>query len=183
MRKTNTSRLLADSLLEIAKTKDVDKITIKEIVENCGLSSQTFYNHFADKYALILWIHQSFGDDLIDKLERGEITLRELSILNLKFYSRHAAFMLNALHNTHGADSYRAKSSENAINVIEDFVIRRFGIKELSSIEKQHLRMYVYGITAICEYWAENGTITSPEEMSDIIMTAIPDTLKKYLMP
>ena len=181
MKRNNTDLILADSLLEIAKTKDVDKITIKEIVDNCGLSSQTFYNHFADKYALILWIHQSFGDELIKKLENGEITTREMSIQNLDFYSRHASFMLNALENTHGVDSYRVMSSENAINVIEGYIKRHFNVKELSKTEKYHLRMFVYSVTQICEYWAANGTTIPTDEMSDIILQATPDSLKKYL--
>ena len=181
MKKLTTSQLLANSLLEIAASKDVDKITIKEIVENCGLSSQTFYNHFADKYALIIWIHQSFGNELVSQLENGEISLRELSIKNLEFFAAHASFMLNALHNTHGADSYRVKSSENAINVIEAYIKRHFNIKDLSKTEKQHLRLYVYGVSSVCEYWAENSLIASPEEMSDIILSAVPVSLKKYL--
>ena len=181
MKKLTTSQLLANSLLELSANKDVDKITIKEIVENCGLSSQTFYNHFADKYALMLWIHKSVGDELIEKLENGEITPRELSIHNLEFYSNHTSFILNALHNTHGADSYRIKSAEDAIDVIEEFIKRKFGKSKLSMTEKQHLRLYVYGVSAICENWAETGAAISLEDMSDIIMDAMPDSLKKYI--
>lgn len=181
MKKNTTRQLLADALLKIAKHKDVDKITIKEIVELCGLSSQTFYNHFSDKYELILWIHKSIGDELIDELEKGEITMRELSIRNLEFYASHASFMLNALSNTHGGDSYRMRSSENAINVLEAYIKRKFSLKELPSKERMQLRMYVYGTTEICAHWASNGISTPVETMSDVIMSALPESLKKYL--
>ena len=33
--------------------KSIDKITVKDITENCGYSSATFYRHFKDKYDLI----------------------------------------------------------------------------------------------------------------------------------
>ena len=181
MKKIATRQLLADSLLDIAKTKNVNKITIREIVSHCGLSSQTFYNHFTDKYELILWIHKSFGDELMEQLENGKITLRELSIKNLEFYSEHSAFMLNALSNTHGGDSYRVMSSENAITVIEKYIKRKFSLKELSQKEKFHIRIYVYGITELCAHWAATGSSIPIEEMSDIIMEAAPDTIKNYL--
>ena len=40
----STKELLAESLKELAKFKAVDKITIKELTKNCGLTSPTFYN-------------------------------------------------------------------------------------------------------------------------------------------
>jgi AcrR family transcriptional regulator len=50
-RKT-TKEILAESFLELAETKRIDKITITEITDNCGMSQPTFYNHFKDKYDL-----------------------------------------------------------------------------------------------------------------------------------
>ena len=41
-----TKELLAESLKDLAQKKPVDKITIKELTKNCGLTSPTFYNHF-----------------------------------------------------------------------------------------------------------------------------------------
>ena len=52
MNRKTTEELLADSFLELAQTKRIDKITITEITNNCGMSQPTFYNHFKDKYDL-----------------------------------------------------------------------------------------------------------------------------------
>lgn len=49
--------MLAESLKELAKFKPVDKITVKELTKNCGLTMPTFYNHFRDKYELMAWIY------------------------------------------------------------------------------------------------------------------------------
>lgn len=48
--------LLAESLKEIAKTKPIEKITIKEITDKAGVIRPTFYNHFQDKYELVEYI-------------------------------------------------------------------------------------------------------------------------------
>ena len=48
--KKTTKEILAESLQELSLNKSVDKITIKEIAQNCGMTATTFYNHFADKY-------------------------------------------------------------------------------------------------------------------------------------
>ncbi len=33
----------------------VEEITVRQITENCGVTSQTFYRNFLDKYDLINW--------------------------------------------------------------------------------------------------------------------------------
>ena len=51
----STKELLAKSLKELAQTKPIDKITIKDITDNCGLSKRTFYHNFQDKAELVLF--------------------------------------------------------------------------------------------------------------------------------
>jgi probable dihydroxyacetone kinase regulator len=48
--------VLAESLKELATTKPIEKITIKEITDKAGVIRPTFYNHFQDKYELLEWI-------------------------------------------------------------------------------------------------------------------------------
>ena len=46
---------LADAMKQCMKKSPVDKITVKEIVEECHTTRQTFYRNFQDKYDLINW--------------------------------------------------------------------------------------------------------------------------------
>ncbi|MBR5636766.1 MAG: TetR/AcrR family transcriptional regulator C-terminal domain-containing protein [Pseudobutyrivibrio sp.] len=48
--------VLAESLKELAATKPIEKITIREITDKAGVIRPTFYNHFQDKYELLEWI-------------------------------------------------------------------------------------------------------------------------------
>lgn len=55
MRRRTSKEILAESFRELADTRPIDKITIKDIVDNCGYSPATFYRQFKDKYDLIAW--------------------------------------------------------------------------------------------------------------------------------
>jgi len=55
MKRKTAKEILTESFQELAAEKGIDKITIQEIVDNCGYSSATFYRHFKDKYDLIAW--------------------------------------------------------------------------------------------------------------------------------
>lgn len=49
----DTRKLIQKSFMKIARTKPVDKITVREIVEDCGINRNSFYYHFEDLPALI----------------------------------------------------------------------------------------------------------------------------------
>ncbi len=50
-----TKRALVSSLKNLLLKKPLNKITINDITEDCGLNRMTFYYHFQDIYELIEW--------------------------------------------------------------------------------------------------------------------------------
>lgn len=50
-----TKRALEASLKNMLLQKPLDKITINDIAEDCGINRMTFYYHFKDIYDLIEW--------------------------------------------------------------------------------------------------------------------------------
>ena len=48
-------RTIAEMLIKLLEHKPVDKITVKELVDACGISRQTFYYHFQDIMEVIEW--------------------------------------------------------------------------------------------------------------------------------
>jgi len=51
----STEEVLAEALKLVLLKKPIDKITVKDIVTECDLTRQTFYNHFSDIYELVEW--------------------------------------------------------------------------------------------------------------------------------
>ena len=50
-----TKYRLARAMKECMGSTSVENITVKQITEQCGLTRQTFYRNFLDKYDLINW--------------------------------------------------------------------------------------------------------------------------------
>lgn len=55
---TITKEALAIALKDMMDKKPFNKIRISDIVALCKLERQTFYYHFEDKYALVIWMYQ-----------------------------------------------------------------------------------------------------------------------------
>ena len=50
-----TKQALEESLKHMLLKKPLDKITIRDITEDCGVSRMAFYYHFKDIYDLVEW--------------------------------------------------------------------------------------------------------------------------------
>lgn len=51
----NTKVMLSQSLKKLMLTNNLDKITVTQVTQLCGINRQTFYYHFKDLYDLVYW--------------------------------------------------------------------------------------------------------------------------------
>ena len=58
---------IADTLNEILKHKELDKITVKELVDACNISRQSFYYHFQDIMEVVEWYQDQALKQSIEK--------------------------------------------------------------------------------------------------------------------
>ena len=56
----NIHKLLAEALLKLCKEKKLKTVTIKDLLNETGVSRQTFYNRFRDKEDLIEWTYNNY---------------------------------------------------------------------------------------------------------------------------
>ena len=69
MKRKTAKEILTSSFQELAAVKSIDKITVQEIVDNCGYSPATFYRNFKDKYDLIAWEHTGAVAEIVDRTD------------------------------------------------------------------------------------------------------------------
>ncbi len=92
-----TKELLAESLKELSARKSIDKITVKEIVQNCGFTAKTFYNHFQDKYDLIAWIYSTAALKIMSKIDGENYTWRDSLSDGFKYFLDNKDFLKNLI--------------------------------------------------------------------------------------
>lgn len=71
MQSQATKQALVDSLKQLLTKKSFSKITVTEIVENCGYNRKTFYYHFENIYSLLRWMLEQ---DLLSVVDSNELT-------------------------------------------------------------------------------------------------------------
>lgn len=93
----STKKALAQSLRNLLTKRTLDKITVKDIVEDCGVNRQTFYYHFHDVYDLLEWIFEDMIETMIaDRGDEDNWTIGMDSIVAKMLEERR--LVLNAYH-------------------------------------------------------------------------------------
>lgn len=92
-----TERALAASLKKLLEKKTLDKITVKDITDDCGVNRQTFYYHFHDVYDLVEWIFLEEARKFRSKYE-GERYLKVVVSKLTEQLLENKAFIINAFY-------------------------------------------------------------------------------------
>ena len=156
-----TKKALAQSLKELGSTKILDKITVADITEHCGVNRQTFYYHFEDKYELLNWIYTQelfipLTADL--DLENWPEKLVEL----FRYMKKNKNFFKNTI-----------RSSNNFFAEYMEKVLVELFIKGIQDLDPYHplteqeqnisAKFFAYGLTGVMVDWTMQG-MKEPEE-------------------
>ena len=127
MKRKTTKEILVESFQELSKKKDISKITIQEIVDNCQLSPATFYRNFTDKYDLISWEYARNFDARFDNIDDEGYSHSD-HVLEMILYSwENRKYLLNLLSNTKGNQLYIKHVIDHSYAKNEEYVIRNLG--------------------------------------------------------
>ena len=85
MKRKTAKEILAESFRELAEKKPVDKITVPDIVGNCGYSKTTFYRLFKDKYDLMAWDYAQRLQAIVGQTEKADYEGSKYSGMSLCF--------------------------------------------------------------------------------------------------
>ncbi|MBQ2998676.1 MAG: TetR/AcrR family transcriptional regulator C-terminal domain-containing protein [Oscillospiraceae bacterium] len=178
MLKLDTKQVFADALVELCRTKPLDKITVQNITDFCGAGRQTFYNHFKDKEDLIGYVFISDEKKCIAKLEKGD-TVKEQLVLIFNTFMEKKQFYVSA-YITHGQNSLGDVIFEHYVDYYTKKICEKTG-EEVDEKLKSAVRFHCYGSIGYVRHWMKEGMKLSSEEMAEIIIDNIPERLKKYL--
>ncbi len=173
-----TKERIVNAFMEVAEKKPADSITVREVCRKAGVSTVTFYNHFADKFEMLTWMSVNTIKREFARLG-PQLTWRDFLVEAIARNREEGGVLQNLIRNTGGyqgfaSTSYRA-NLEGLIGRIE---------KSDGSVSPR-LRIaaetYLHGVYDVFEEWALSGMIGNAEELADGLCDAVPEVLKPYL--
>ena len=182
MKRKTAKEILTASFQELAATKSIDKITIQEIVDNCGYSPATFYRNFRDKYDLIAWEHTRAVAEIVDRVCEDDYLWKQTLYDGARLYYENKDYLANLLKHTSGHDSFMRYMAEINCAALEKYILSVNGDQKLTHEEMMYVKIYCYGIVCLACEWIMGQTDTTIEEIAKVYEQSIPEPLKKYLL-
>ncbi|OON85167.1 hypothetical protein BXO88_13480, partial [Oribacterium sp. C9] len=179
---TNNQEILTASFQELAAVKSIDKITIQDIVDNCGYSPATFYRHFKDKYDLIAWEHTRAVAAIMDQTSSNDYKWKQTLYDAACLYKNNKEYLVNLLQNTSGHDSFLRYMTEINYAALEKYILSVNGNKKLTHEEMMYAKIYCHGFVGLACEWILGQINTTLEEIAEVYEYSIPEPLKKYLL-
>ena len=177
---SSTKEALAAALKQMMTVKPMDKITIKDLVEICGVNRQTFYYHFDDVYDLLEWV---FEEDANRVLPREVVYehWREDVFIFMQYLQDKSSFTLNV---------YNSNSRIYMLRYLEEKMaacIRSFAVivSEGMNIDRQDFEFVVtfYAKCAIgfISQWMDLGMKMPKEVTTERILRVMDESVENLL--
>ena len=177
---SSTKEALAAALKQLMAFKPIGKITVKDLVEICGVNRQTFYYHFDDVYDLLEWI---FEEDANRVLPHKVVVehWREDVMIFMDYLRENSAFTLNV---------YNSNSRLYMLRYLEEKMeacIRSFAVivSQNRNIDRQDFEFVVkfYAKCAIgfISQWLDMGMQLPAEITTERILTMMENSVENLL--
>lgn len=162
-----TRQALAAALKELMAQKPVDKITIQDLTERCGIRRQNFYYHFADIYDLMRWMFQEEAVSLL-KQHEGTLLWQEGLLQLFRYLEENRAVCTCALRSV-GREHLR-RFFQSDIYAIIHRTVEQIG----TEIGAEHVpqsdidlvtHFYVVALSGMVESWLLGELARTPEEL------------------
>ena len=149
-----TKKAIVEAFLELLNEKPLDKITVKEIVDSCGINRNTFYYHFEDIHALLTFVL----DGEVERVIEGFIEAARFALCN-----KRAVY--------HIYNSVSREDLERYLNSIAEDVVRRmveglYSEGEVSELDRELIiHFYKCGLSGMVMAWVGEGMKADPEQL------------------
>lgn len=162
-RSSFTKKCLADALIKLVKEgKDLEAISIQDIVEEAGFSRMAYYRNFKEKGDILRYYFNNITENFLKKT-------------NTDFYQMPFDDYLVSLF------TYLFNNRELALILIKtkmfDYVKEQFDLKLIreaqSNEEKQRYIFFAGGLFNIYYHWLINNSKETPEQMAAIVTAYI----------
>lgn len=166
---------LAEAMKRCMARRGLEDITIKEITAEAGVSRQTFYRHFLDKYDLVNWYFDRLLGDSFREMGFGR-TIYEGLVRKFRFIQAEKVFFCNAFRSKQ-QNNLKDHDFRQIFAFYRDLYRKKTG-EALQGESLALLEMYCQSSIYMTVKWVEcDKEHITPEQLADLMLKAMPPTL------
>ena len=165
---------LARAMKECMKSASVENITVRQITEQCGLTRQTFYRNFLDKYDLINWYFDKLLVKSFEHMGQGK-TVYDALVKKFTYIQEEQTFFAAAFRYD-SQNSLREHDFELILDFYENLIREKTGRKPEENVYYL-LEMYCQSSIYMTVQWVLGELKCTPEGLAKILVEGMPGKL------
>lgn len=175
-----TQKAIIDSFMELLQKKSLDKITVKDIIEETEVNRNTFYYHFQDIYDLL---ESAFEEEAVKFRSEADPknNFYEEYIRTVNFLLDHSDAIIH-IYNSKSRDVIKTYLESAASFFIGRFVEEAAEGSKLSENGKNYIiYFYTDAIIGITLRWIEGSMMDSKEVLIKTVSDSFNATVKQMV--
>ena len=154
---------IMESLLKLLEERPLSKITVKDIVDDCGINRNTFYYHFEDISSLIEASIISEVDRIMTQY-RDITSMEECIEMALRLVSDHRNAIYH-IYNSSNRDFLERRLMEICKHAAAQFVTKTAGNQDIRPEDRDIIiQSYACELFGLVIDWLNNGMKDNVEE-------------------
>jgi len=179
----NTKKTLAASLKKLMLKKPLGKISISELIADCGVNRKTFYYHFQDIYDLLKWILEQEAIEVVKGFDL--LVNPEEALLFAIGYVDENKHIINCAYDAMGREEMKRFFFMDFYGVVQSIVQNI--LKEQTLCVSEHFVSFVITFYTealagmLINYFQEKQPFSRQELVDDLLFTlkhSIPNILR-----
>ena len=170
-----TKYRLAEAAKKCMASSGTDAMTVTQIVQTCGVTRQTFYRNFQDKYDLINWYFDKILIESFEHMGEGQ-TVYESLVNKFQYIQKETLFFRAAFKND-DQNCLRDHDFELITQFYTDRIEGNTG-KKMSDKIRFQLEMYCQGSIYMTVQWVLGNHKATPETLVRFLSESMPAELR-----
>lgn len=161
-----TKRAISASLKKLLREKKLNKITVQDIADDCGINRQTFYYHFQDIYDLVEWTCIEDTEKVL-KENRTYATWQEGFLAVFYLAKEDKTFIENIYRSVslELLEQYLYRLVYPLLKNVVDEKAKNYTVRDEN--KKYIADFYKYAFVGVLLEWIRNDMRESPESITD----------------
>ena len=157
-----TKKAIMNSFLKLLNEKPLDKITVKDIVEDCGVSRNSFYYYYQDIFALMDEIF-TLETEKARNVSNIPDSWQDALIESLQFALQNKRMLINVCRSSSRdrVERYLYSVTEKVLNACVDYLARDLVTLEWDRRFIAHF--YTHALVGLFLEWVDSGLKDEPE--------------------
>lgn len=176
-----TKKALRETMIKALNERPLDKIKVKELVEECGVNRNTFYYHYKDIYELLADIFETETEAIAEDFQDEDDDWERIFIESSRFALENKKMIFN-VYNSISRETLERYLYNVSAQIVARYVNKQSVGMNVSERDKELIILfYKHAVVGIILEWLQRRMKDEPEAVISRLLRLMNNSVKNAL--